>query len=373
MLQVSRAVASDAELDELLNTIAQAATSVVSGANATAICLADTRSHGYRLAGSHGLTKEYEDTVRSSGILSGRNTVTYEAVQARDVIWVADAQNDPRTAWSPIVRKAGYRSQLVVPLLGPGTPLGVLVNYRWLPGEWSQPEVELLKYFAEHVSSVVRTAQLLAEREERLAGMDRLVQTLREQAHEHANRLHALTGLLEHGETCIAVQFLEQLVEHDRDAHDRVATRITHPVLSGFLLVESKLAAQRGIRLEVAYADAPSLATCISSATLVALVGNLIDNAADAVAELEESRRVVRFTLDETSDRISITVADRGEGPPGCVDQIFEPDVTSNAGHSGAGLPLVRRIVGSIGGDINVDLGMTGTAITVTLPTQATA
>ena len=74
---------------------------------------------------------------------------------------------------------------------------------------------------------------------------------LREQTHEHANRLHAIRGLLALGAPEEALQFLEQLETAHHVAYGRISGAIEQHVVAGLLLAETAIAQQRGIQLEI--------------------------------------------------------------------------------------------------------------------------
>ena len=371
MLMVSQLVAQGASLPELLDTIARAATSVVSNASATAITLVDRATDGYRLGGSHGLSERYERTVASNPRRLGQSSATREAMRSRSVVWVEDAERDPRMAgWSADVRAEGYRSLLAVPLISTGQPIGTLINFRTLPGRWSESEIDLLRYFAEHACSAVQTAQLLAEREARLRGLERLVRTLREQAHEHTNRLHTVHGLLQLKDPQEASRFLSLILAEEREVQGTIAGQILHPVLSGFLAAEARIVGQRGIRLEVRRSQAPSLGGRLNDSSLITIVGNLLDNASDAVAGMEEDRRVIRFQLSEDDVAIRIQVSDMGRGLPSPVANVLAHGSTTKNGHSGVGLALVREAAAAAAGHVDLVSTDQGTTVTVILGTE---
>ena len=72
---------------------------------------------------------------------------------------------------------------------------------------------------------------------------------------------------------------------------------------------------------------------------------NLLENARNAQAS--------RISVDVAPGQI--TVEDDGEGiPPDQLPRIFEPRFSSTTSGSGLGLPIVRRLVESWGGKVNV-------------------
>ncbi len=124
-----------------------------------------------------------------------------------------------------------------------------------------------------------------------------LIDALRAQDHEHANRMHTLLGLLELEMYDDAVEFVGEVVGDHRATAEQVTERIEDPLLAALLVGKATVAAERGVALWVS--DRTRLPDrLIDPQGLVTVVGNLVDNALDAVAgtpharvEVEAARR----------------------------------------------------------------------------------
>jgi sensor histidine kinase regulating citrate/malate metabolism len=256
-----------------------------------------------------------------------------------------------------------------MPLIPSGTVVGTLNLYRAEPGAWPDEQVELLRFFAEHAANAVRTAQLLDERGKQVIALRRLVRALREQNHEHANRLHAISGLLALGEIEEAKEFLDVLESTHAAVREALDARIHVPTLAGLVLAETVVAAQRGITLAI---DETSrlrqLPAMLSDTQAVTIVGNLLDNAFDAVANMAPERRQVRLRIaDDDDGRTAIEVSDLGEGLPAGDVALFDRGVSTKAGHRGLGLALVHEAVTAAMGTIEVRRRTEGTSFLVTI------
>jgi len=104
---------------------------------------------------------------------------------------------------------------------------------------------------------------------------------------------------------------------------------------------------------------------------VVTIIGNLVDNAFDAVAEVDGERRV---TVDSVvrDGAVVLTVADTGPGlRPGAVDEVFRRGYSTKEGtperRRGLGLALVAQAVQRAGGSLDVG-GPPGAVFTVRLP-----
>ena len=97
---------------------------------------------------------------------------------------------------------------------------------------------------------------------------------------------------------------------------------------------------------------------------------NLLDNAADALAQAG-SERTIRIRTARDGDGVRIEVRDSGPGvPPALAEKIFEPHFTTKAAGKGTGLGLdiVKRIVAHHHGSVACEADATGARFVVLLP-----
>jgi signal transduction histidine kinase len=103
---------------------------------------------------------------------------------------------------------------------------------------------------------------------------------------------------------------------------------------------------------------------------------NLVENALDAVREMEEGeegrgrRRAVTLLLRRMRRSVKLTVKDNGPGIPDELrERVFEPFFTSKAGGSGLGLYLVREIALGSGGTMTLSSAVgRGTSVSIRWP-----
>ena len=202
-----------------------------------------------------------------------------------------------------------------------------------------------------------------------------LTEALRSQAHESANRLHTIVSLIELGHPDRALEFATEELELSQLLTDRVVAGIEEPALSALLLGKAAEAGERGIDLRIGE-GAVWPVDALPARDVVTIVGNLIDNAFDAVAG-EPGERQVRVDAVRDGGDVVLTVADTGPGlPPGAVAKAFERGVSSKdegqEGRRGIGLALVSQSVSRLGGSLSVD-GGPGAVFTVRLPVAGPA
>lgn len=192
-----------------------------------------------------------------------------------------------------------------------------------------------------------------------------LTESLRSQNHEAANRLHTVVSLIEMGRTDEAVAFATDELRIAQQLTDEVVGAVEEPVLAALLLGKTAQAAERGIELTVTGdlgAGSP-----VEPRDLVTVVGNLVDNALDAVTGSEVRRVEVRLSSDEHV--VSVVVGDSGPGiPPEDVSRVLERGWSTKASGSGIGLALVGQVARRSGGRVSLGTSPLGGAeVRVTL------
>ncbi|MFI1536128.1 ATP-binding protein [Streptomyces anandii] len=198
-----------------------------------------------------------------------------------------------------------------------------------------------------------------------------LIDALRAQDHEHANRMHTLLGLLELEMYDDAVEFVGEVVGDHRATAEQVTEKIQDPLLAALLVGKATVAAERGVALWVS--DRTWLPDrLVDPRGLVTVVGNLVDNALDAVAATPHAR--VEVELRAEGRTAVLEVSDTGPGiPADRREQIFTEGWSTKQppahGKRGIGLSLVRRLAERQGGEATVGEAPGGGArFTVVLP-----
>jgi two-component system CitB family sensor kinase len=190
-----------------------------------------------------------------------------------------------------------------------------------------------------------------------------LTDSLRSQNHEAANRLHAVVSLIEMGRPEDAVDFATEELQVAQLLADRMTAAIEEPVLAALLLGKTAEAAERGITLtlegELRAGDLP-----LEPRELLTVVGNLVDNAMDAVTSAGERRVALR--LDGGPGRVAVVVGDSGPGiGPDDAERVLERGWSTKAGPAagrGLGLALVAQVVRRHGGSLTVGTSALGGA-----------
>ncbi|WP_405776388.1 ATP-binding protein [Streptomyces sp. NBC_00859] len=202
-----------------------------------------------------------------------------------------------------------------------------------------------------------------------------LIDALRAQDHEHANRMHTLLGLLELEMHDEAAEFITEVVGVHRTTAEQVTEKIHDPLLAALLVGKATVAAERGVTLRVT-PETLLPDRLVDPQGLVTIVGNLVDNALDAVSGSAGAQ--VEVSLGTDGHTAVLRVCDSGAGIPEEQRELIFTEGWSTKkppahGKRGLGLPLVRRLAERQGGSARVATGTEGGAqFTVVLPEALT-
>ncbi|MFJ4471610.1 ATP-binding protein [Streptomyces sp. NPDC089424] len=198
-----------------------------------------------------------------------------------------------------------------------------------------------------------------------------LIDALRAQDHEHANRMHTLLGLLELEMYDDAVEFVGEVVGDHRATAEQVTERIEDPLLAALLVGKATVAAERGVALRLS--GRTRLADRLVDARgLVTVVGNLVDNALDAAAGTPHAR--VEVEVYSEGRTAVLVVRDTGPGIPAELRELIFTEGWSTKEppahrERGIGLSMVRRLAERQGGSATAGEAAGGGAeFTVVLP-----
>ena len=192
---------------------------------------------------------------------------------------------------------------------------------------------------------------------------------LRHQTHEYSNKLHTISGLIQLEAYDKAIELIGSETSGYQDLLQFLASAIPDPLVAGCILGKYSRAKELNIQLNVDresnFTDVPEW---ISKEKVVTVLGNLLDNAYEAVTPLPENKRVVNLSLTDLGNDLIFEVEDSGQGlEEDIAEHIFEKGVsTSEKTGKGLGLYLVKDLLTYINGHITVDKsGLGGVLFTV--------
>ncbi|BEV38605.1 two-component sensor histidine kinase CitS [Bacillus stercoris] len=194
---------------------------------------------------------------------------------------------------------------------------------------------------------------------------------LRAQTHEFSNKLYAILGLLELGEYDEAIDLIKEEYAIQNEQHDLLFHNIHSQQVQAILLGKISKASEKKVKLVIdENSSLAPLPAHIGLSHLITIIGNLIDNAFEAVAE-QRVKEVLFFITDMGRD-IVIEVSDTGTGvPPDKMGAVFERGYSSKGMKRGYGLANVKDSVRELGGWIELANQKTGGAVfTVFIPKE---
>lgn len=202
------------------------------------------------------------------------------------------------------------------------------------PATWQGADVGAVVTLRDHTELRAVTGELDAVRG--------LSDSLRAQSHESANRLHTVVSLIELGRVEEAVDFATEELQVAQLLADRVVAAVGDPVVEALLLGKHADAAERGVDLRIGGSLPPA---DVPARDLVTVLGNLVDNAFDAVAAQPVGERRVDVELGGSPNEVVVTVGDSGTGlDEDALAHAFERGWSTKAGGGrGLGLALVAQ------------------------------
>ena len=122
----------------------------------------------YRLAANFGYSREFEAYLKQNPMAPGRGSITGRTALEGRIIHVPDVLADPEYTLLEAQRLGGYRSNLGVPLLREGVPIGVFVLTRPVVKPFTQQQIDLVSTFADQAVIAIENVRLFNELRESL-------------------------------------------------------------------------------------------------------------------------------------------------------------------------------------------------------------
>jgi len=204
---------------------------------------------------------------------------------------------------------------------------------------------------------------------EELTGVRDYVDALRAKTHEFMNQLHVILGLVKLESYEQLEQYINRIVLQQEAEVSFVAKRIREPVLAGFILSKLSLAREKNVMMQLAAeSDLPQPRDEHMIHELVTIIGNLIENAFDAVSTTVHKEIELHMYYD--GKRLCLHVSDSGEGiGPEMGRDLFKKGVSSKGTERGFGLYLVQKSLEQLHGHIEFETRPgEGTVFTVRVP-----
>ncbi|WP_165418239.1 sensor histidine kinase [Rhizobium ruizarguesonis] len=381
--EVSKAVNSTLDLDTVLETIVAKAVQLSDTDEGIIYVFSSTRQQ-FRLRATFGMSNERIAAISDHPI--GLNDPGIgDAARRGTPIQVPDLEEQTPPSVQKIVPDAGYRSVLVVPLLGPNKIVGALVVRRREPGEFGEQVVHLMETFAAQSVLAIQNAKLFREIEEKgrelEAASRHKSQFLANMSHELRTPLNSVLGFTEllvdgvYGElpdraktTVARVQanghHLLGLINDVLDLSKIEAGQLTlaleeysvGQIIRSTVTAVEPLARAKGLMLAAIVAEKLPIGRG-DERRLTQVLLNLAGNAVKFT-----DTGAIDILADAVDGHFEITVRDTGPGIA-AKDQVLifeefqqvDSSSTKQKGGTGLGLAISKRIVEMHGGTIDVE------------------
>ena len=194
---------------------------------------------------------------------------------------------------------------------------------------------------------------------EDLAGNRYLVDSMRANNHDFTNKLHVILGMIQMGMYDEATAYIQNISMVQRESISRIMNAVSEPSVAALLI--GKIA--RASELNIKFVLRENCSYCPSdmklpSEALVTVIGNLLDNAFDAMNNNADymAPKELMFGIYSRPGAVLITVDDTGCGiDKQDMDRIFENGYSTKGDGRGTGLYQVKSIVERLGGAVNVE------------------
>lgn len=196
-------------------------------------------------------------------------------------------------------------------------------------------------------------------RAEQLNGTRHIVSTLRANNHEFMNKLQIIAGFLQMGQPQEALSYIGAVSA----THAQIITPVMQLIHNANVaaLILGKLDNMRELDVHMtllANSHLPEHSRYLTTRELVTVVGNLLENAIEAVnADIGDQSRSVVLQITEDDHGLLIMISDSGMGiEPEIMPYIFDSGFSTKAAEGrGVGMHLIKSIVDRRGGSIEVD------------------
>lgn len=205
--------------------------------------------------------------------------------------------------------------------------------------------------------------------EEAYRQLEDLNRTLRAQRHDFKNHLQVVYSLTEMAAYDDVQEYVQRIYEDVQSVGSFIRTSV--PAVNALLSAKAADCTERGIAFET---DIQSTWDPIQVPgwEMCRILGNLVDNAIDAVLEAKDRTPQVRVCIGEDIRSWTLQVSNNGpEIPAAQRREIFQPGFTTKAAGRGNGLSIVAGLLDKYGGEMRLESDHECTCFSCSFPRTA--
>lgn len=194
---------------------------------------------------------------------------------------------------------------------------------------------------------------------EDLTGTRYLVDSMRANNHDFTNKLHVILGLIQMKMYDKAVSYIENISMVQRSTISKIMKAINEPAIAALLIGKTARASELNVKFVLREGSFYSKADMsLPTETLITIIGNLIDNAFEAMNDSVDydTQKELLFGIYSRQGAVLITADDTGAGIlQENLEYIFENGYSTKGEGRGTGLYQVKTLVEGLGGTITVE------------------
>ncbi|SFG13911.1 sensor histidine kinase [Oribacterium sp. WCC10] len=194
---------------------------------------------------------------------------------------------------------------------------------------------------------------------EQLTGSMHMISALRANRHDFMNKLQVIYGLIQMGTPEKAAAYITEVSEIQHNVEDPILHKIRNVNLAALILGKLQNMLETDINMNISSeSDIPRHSAFLSSRELVTIVGNLLENAIEAINMKQgNDARTIDLQITETDEYLMISVSDTGTGiKEEDLEKIYSYGFSTKSEEGrGNGLYITKEIVTRHHGNMDVE------------------
>lgn len=202
------------------------------------------------------------------------------------------------------------------------------------------------------IGRVYEKEALLATRAAMTESLASLSASMKNQNRDFTGHIHEMSRMVEEDRLEDLSGYIETISRRTTALNE--VLKVDNPIIGALLKAKATEADVRRIRLNVEI-TASLQGLGAMAPDIARIMGNLIDNAFDAVLSSEHYKKLVSVGIHHVGPLLQLEVS--GHGPPidpEGMERVFERAYTTKDGHSGLGLHIVKTLTEKLHGNVMV-------------------